>query len=267
MPSRSAPALFRTLLGSSLACLLLGIPGSWLSATPPQTPASKDPAIERGHKQYLESCGFCHGPEATGARGPDLLRSALVAHDSNGDKIGEVIRSGRPDKGMPALPLNDAQITDVAAYLHNRAKEVLESSGVPGDYPYEKLLTGNVVAGRKYFEGAGGCIRCHSVTGDLAGLSRKYSSIELQARMLYPESKPAMAIVTLPAGEQVSGTVRHASEFVIILRDSKTGEFRSFDRTQVKVELHDPLATHRQLLEKITQTEMHDLFAYVASLK
>src|SRR5215510_7747 len=70
-----------------------------------QDSPAKDPAVERGRKQFVQSCGFCHGADATGARGPDLLRSPLVAHDVKGDQIGEVIRNGRTDKGMPALPL------------------------------------------------------------------------------------------------------------------------------------------------------------------
>src|ERR1051325_6392191 len=101
--------------------------GLWNSTAQPlpqaqDTPA-KDPAVERGRKQFAESCGFCHGPDATGARGPDLVRSPLVAHDVKGDLIGEVIRCGRPDKGMPPLAtMTDEQVTDIAAFLHERAR-------------------------------------------------------------------------------------------------------------------------------------------------
>src|ERR1700719_1351638 len=125
---------------------------------------SQDPAVERGHKQFEQSCGFCHGPDATGARGPDLVRSPLVAHDVKGEQIGEVIRQGRPDKGMPPLALSDAQIQDVSAFLHARAAEALHSASVPKAYPVEKLLTGNVEAGKAFFNGAGGCDKCHSPT-------------------------------------------------------------------------------------------------------
>src|SRR5271169_4386062 len=109
----------------------------------PQQTETADPAIERGHKQFEQACGFCHGPDATGARGPDLVRSPLVAHDVKGDLIGDVIRHGRPDKGMPALPLTDEQVSDIAAFLHARATAALRSNGVPRGYPIEKLLTGN----------------------------------------------------------------------------------------------------------------------------
>jgi len=177
-----------------------------------------------------------------------------------------VIRQGRPDKGMPALALSDAQIADIAAFLHERAAEALSSSGVPEHYPVEKLLTGSADAGKAFFEGAGGCNKCHSPAGDLAGVAKKYNSIELEARMLYPEGKHSTAVVTLPTGEQIKGEVKHVDDFVIGLRYS-SGWYRSFRRDQVKVELQDPLAAHRELLEKLTQKNMHDLYAYVQTLK
>src|SRR6266481_2868542 len=234
---------FRGRLGQSgilcAAVLFLGV--LWNAAAWPQQPDSPDPAIERGHKLFEQSCGFCHGPDATGARGPDLLRSPLVAHDVKGDKIGPVIRQGRPDKGMPAMPLSDAQILDIAAFLHARAAEAMRSSGVPKVYPVEKLLTGNVEAGKAFFNGAGGCTKCHSVTGDLAGVAGKHTPIELEARMLYPGGKHRTAVVTLSSGEQVKGAVEHADDFVIAVRDEK-GWYRSFRRDSVKVEIDDRLA-------------------------
>lgn len=249
--------------------------GLWNSAARSQSAAqdsvAKDPAVERGRKQFLESCGFCHGADATGARGPDLVRSPLVAHDVKGDQIGEVIRRGRPDKGMPALAnMTDEQITDIAAFLHGRAKEGIESSGIPGAYPIEKLLTGRADAGKAFFNGPGGCNGCHSPTGDLAGIAGKYSSIELEAHMLYPghrkDGPRSTAIVTLPSGEQIKGQLVRADDFVVGLRDA-SGWYRSFSRDRVKVEIQDPLAAHRDLLNKLTQTDVHNLFAYLASLK
>ena len=235
------------------------------SAARPQA-TSQDPAVERGHKQFQQSCGFCHGADATGARGPDLVRSPLVAHDVKGDKIGEVIRLGRPDKGMPPMPLTDQQVLDIAAYLHARAEEALRSARVPSEYPIEKLLTGDREAGKTYFNGAGGCKNCHSPTGDLAAIAAKYSPIDLEARMLYPRGKHTIAVVTLPSGEQIKGPVVHADDFVIALRDD-SGWYRSFSRDRVKVELQDPLAAHRELLDKLTQADVHNVFAYLESLK
>ena len=223
-------------------------------------------AAERGRKQFEQSCGFCHGADATGARGPDLVRSPLVAHDVKGEQIGQVIRQGRPDKGMPALPLSDAQILDVAAFLHARMAESVGSARVPKEYPIEKLLTGNADAGKAFFNGAGGCDKCHSPSGDLAGIAGKLTPMNLEARMLYPGGKHTTAVVTLRSGEQVKGAVEHADDFVIALR-GENGWYRSFRRDSVKVELQDGLAGHRELLNKLTQADVHNLFAYLETLK
>lgn len=237
------------------------------SAAWPQSSAP-DPAVERGHKQFEQACGFCHGPDAAGARAPDLVRSSTVAHDVKGDLIGDVIRHGRPDKGMPPMPLADQQIADISAYLHARAAEALRSNRVPKEYPLEKLLTGNAEAGKVYFNGAGGCASCHSPSGDLAGIAAKYSPIDLQAKMLYPfgGTQKRTAVVTLPTGEQVKGTLTNINEFEIALRDN-SGWHRSFQRDRVKVEVQDPLAAHRDLLPKLTQRDVHNVFAYLETLK
>src|SRR5207245_7635674 len=194
------------------------------SQTAAQDSAAKDPAVQRGRQQFAESCGFCHGPDATGARGPDLVRSPLVAHDVKGDKIGEVIRFGRPDKGMPPMPMTDEQVADIAAFLHARATEALESGSVPKSYPVEKLLTGNPEMGKAYFNGPGGCKNCHSPTGDLAAVATKFSTIELETRMLYPGGRGGRpivtAVVTLPSGERIQGPLVHADDFVVGLRDA-----------------------------------------------
>ena len=231
-----------------------------------QQAEAPDPAIERGHKQYVQACGFCHGPDATGARGPDLVRSLLVAHDVKGDLIGGVIRQGRPDKGMPAMPLSDEQVSDIAAFLHARAAEAIRSSRLPGVYPVEKLLTGNAEAGKTFFNGAGGCNKCHSPTGDLDKVASKYSPMDLEAHMLYPDGRHTTAVVTLSSGEQIKGPVAHIDDFEIALHDD-SGWYRSFSRDRVKVEIQDPLAAHRELLGKLTQADVHNLFAYLESLK
>lgn len=234
-----------------------------------QTPkTTQEEQVERGRKQFQQACGFCHGADATGARGPDLVRSALVAHDVNGNLLGDVIRNGRPDKGMPPLSETAEQIADVSAFLHARAKEAIESSGVPAAYPLDRLLSGDAERGKALFEGKGGCKNCHSITGDLAGVARKYSSIELEAHMLYPDDQPVSAVITLVSGEQIGGVISHLDDFVVSIRvGGKSGWYRSFARDKVKVELKDPLAAHRELLTKLTSADMHDLFAFLNSVK
>ena len=254
------PAL-KTVTMLSLLFFLTELSGA--TALAQSTPAE---VITRGQKEFQQACGFCHGPDATGARGPDLVRSAVVAHDVEGNLIGEVIRNGRPDKGMPPQRLSNEQVTAIAAFLHDAARKALQSASVPKEYPLEKLLTGNADAGKAYFNGTGGCKDCHSPTGDLAGIAKKYSPLHLETRMLYPRGPASTVTVMLPSGERVAGRLQHISEFTVALRDS-SGWYRSFSRDQVGVEVHDPLSAHRKLLDELTQEQFHDLFAYLETLK
>src|SRR5580704_11465077 len=126
-----------------------------------------DPAaVERGRKDFIASCGFCHGNDATGNRAPDLIRSVLVNRDESGNLIGPVIKNGRPEKEMPAFPaLSAQQISDMVTFLHVRVAESIASAKVSNDYPLAKLLTGDATKGRDFFNGVGGCAGCHSPSG------------------------------------------------------------------------------------------------------
>jgi cytochrome c oxidase cbb3-type subunit 3 len=223
-------------------------------------------AVKRGKEKFVATCGFCHGNDGTGSRAPDLVRSPLLMHDTSGETIGPVIRSGMPDDGMPAFPFTDAQIGDIAAFLHAQALVALHSNRVPGDYPVEKLLTGNADAGKAYFNGAGGCTKCHSVTGDLKDAARRYAPIMLQSRILYPSGSKVMVTVTLPSGSKVEGTVIARDEFTVALHDS-AGWYHSYALKNVRADFHDPLDEHRALLHKYSDKDVHNLFAYLESLK
>ncbi|HLW75904.1 MAG TPA: cytochrome c [Bryobacteraceae bacterium] len=230
-------------------------------------PKSDQAAVERGRSQFKSSCGFCHGDDATGNRGPDLIRSSSLAHDNNGDVLAPIIRNGRADQGMPAFAtLPAAQIADIVTFLHFQAYSALNSNSVPNDYPLAKLLTGNAEAGQKYFNGAGGCSGCHSATGDLRGAATKYRPLELQQRFIYP-SRGAVPTATVKAGaDTFEGRVVHDDEFEIAIT-AKDGWYRSWPRDQVQVEIHDPLAAHRALMTKYTDADIHNLFAYLETLK
>lgn len=234
-----------------------------------EEPTEDPAAVQRGQALFRSTCGFCHGEDATGARAPDLVRSAIVNHDDQGNLLGPVIRNGRPDKGMPSFAtLSDSQIQDIVAFLHHQAEAALHSGHVSGDYPVAKLLTGNAEAGKQFFYGAGNCSHCHSVTGDLAGIATKIKPIELQQEMVYPSSKKIYrtATVTLRDGTRYEGKIAHQDEFNIALV-CQDGWYRSWPRDQVKVEIHDPLEGHRELTSKYTDADLHNLFAYLETLK
>jgi cytochrome c oxidase cbb3-type subunit III len=88
-------------------------------------PAPDLVAAGRGEKLFGSNCAFCHGVKATGAEGPDLVRSAMVLHDEKGELIGPIVLKGRPEKGMPSFPsFTPAQIYDIAEFLHARVEAV-----------------------------------------------------------------------------------------------------------------------------------------------
>jgi cytochrome c oxidase cbb3-type subunit 3 len=266
-------ASLRSRLGVAVGVLLLaGTAAFPQQPTPPggvhEPPKIDEAAVARGKTAFQSNCGFCHGEDARGGRAPDLIRSTLVNHDEGGNLIAPVIRNGRPDKGMPAFPaLKANEIDDIVAFLHNSAHEALHSGHVSSDYPLEKLLTGNAAAGKAYFNGPGGCVKCHSVTGDLAGIAKKYSPVDLQQHMVYPARAAApTAVVTTADGKKYEGEVKRNDEFTIAIA-GKDGWFRSWPRSDVKVEIDDPLAGHRKLMERYTDADIHNLFAYLETLK
>jgi cytochrome c oxidase cbb3-type subunit 3 len=249
----------------------IGRPGS-LEGHGPADPQ----AVDRGKKQFVASCGFCHGANATGGEsGPDLIRSVLVAHDKGGDQIGPVILNGRPDKGMPKFNMTGAQVADIAAFLHVKAEEKSNR----GAYQVQNVVTGDPKSGAAYFSSH--CASCHSPTGDLAHIARKYDPVMLQSRFLYPRGRvrrgqaasqppaPVTVTVTPPDGRPITGTLEHIDDFNVSLRDSD-GEFHSWlrDRTPgLKIEIRDPLAKHAELLDQYTDRDMHNIVAYLETLK
>jgi cytochrome c oxidase cbb3-type subunit 3 len=223
--------------------------------------------IKRGQTQFAKSCGFCHGPTATnGEIGPNLIRSSVVRHDANGELISKVVINGRPDRGMPPIPLTPPEIEDVVVYLHSRVAEAdRTSAGRPRNFDLTLLLTGNAEAGKAYFNGAGGCSSCHSPEHDLAGIAGKYAPVDLQARVLYPPGQRLTATITPPSGKAIEGTVEYLSNYDIGIIDHD-GWYRSWRLDAVKAAIHNPLAAHLELLHKYTQADVHNLFAYLETL-
>jgi cytochrome c oxidase cbb3-type subunit 3 len=237
-------------------------------------PAPDAAAAARGEKLYAPNCGFCHGEKARGASGPNLVRSELVLHDEMGELIGAAVSKGRADKGMPPFPaFTQAQLTDIAQYLHLQV-ELVANRGL---YKRLNIVTGDAKAGEAYFNGAGGCTACHSATGDLAHIGGKYQPDQLQNRFIWPgaggfggggrgAARAQKVTVTLPSGQSITGSLKQMDDIDISIYDA-TGGYHSWPRESVKVELEDRLAGHRQLLDKYTDADMHNLTAWLVTLK
>jgi cytochrome c oxidase cbb3-type subunit III len=231
--------------------------------------AAQTAAAERGREIFKQNCAVCHGEDATGGRGPDLIRSTLVRHDKNGDLIGPVVTNGRPDKGMPPFPFPDAQIADLVAFLNAQLTLFDLHTRVgpyPNDIPAERLATGSVEAGKAYFNGPGKCNTCHSPTGDLAGIASRYNPPDLEVRFLYPSGSPTTAVVTDASGKKFEGPVLLNDGFNIAIMGAD-GWYHSWPLKSVEVEIHDPLSAHAELDQHLSDADMHNLFTYLETLK
>lgn len=232
-------------------------------------------AVERGRTTFSTNCAFCHGADIRGGDGgPSLLRSQLVLDDRNGELIGPVIRAGRPDRGMPAFAMTAEQISDLAAFMHSFRVAGYDTSR---ERP-ETIVVGNAARGEAYFTET--CESCHSVTGDLQGIATRITDPRLlQQSWLMPGSvvsrgappparpRPPTATVTLPSGEQIHGQLERVDDFGVSLKTAEGGR-RSFRVTNgVQVNIVDPLQPHRDLLRRYKDADIHDVTAYLNTLK
>jgi cytochrome c oxidase cbb3-type subunit 3 len=243
----------------------------------PQHPPADLVVLERGKGLYSVNCGFCHGADARGGEGgPNLLRSELVLNDQHGEGILPTVRNGRPEGGMPKFDFTAAQVADIATYLHSLPVGGRDRSR---QTPIS-ILTGNAADGKVYF--AAKCASCHSATGDLQGIASKIADpMTLQQTWIMPNAggrggrggapvnvPPTSVTVSLPSGQKVEGRLVRIDDFLVTLTDGQ-GTMRTFPRKgdQPPVAVHEPLEPHLQLLPVYTDKDIHDLTAYLVTLK
>ena len=241
----------------------------------PQRPVTDPAAVERGKGLFSVNCAFCHGQDARGGdQGPNLMRTDVVLLDEKGERIGPIVVGGRPDKGMPPFMLNPAQVADVAAFLHS-----LPVSSRTGDRAVN-IVVGDANAGEKLFGAK--CASCHSSSNTLNGVASKYADPKLlQQTWLMPgtggtrgggqprPAPPVVAVVTLANGEKVEGTLSRIDDFGVSLRLADGGHrsFRTTGRNAPRVELRDPLRGHKDLLPTYSDADIHNVTAYLVTLK
>lgn len=233
----------------------------FLGLGPPPDPE----AARRGAPIYAANCAFCHGPQARGAEGPSLIYSEMVLKDQHGTQLAEFLKNGRPEKGMPAFStLTEEQRKDIAEFVHQQIEDVANR----GTYEVKNILLGDARKGAKYV--ASHCLQCHSVTGDLKGLSAKWRPVELQRYWIMPpRTSPSRAIRAKVSSARGTweGRVQQIDDFRVVLAlDSGKSVVIARD-PGVVVELHDPLAPHVALVGNLADSDMINVTAYLESLK
>jgi cytochrome c oxidase cbb3-type subunit III len=256
---------------------------------PAQMRPPGDPVmIERGRNLYEVNCRACHGVDLRGGDmgGPNLLRSLLALNDLEGELIGPVIKSGRMNPGMPVMPpfpLPDDDIKALAAFLHSVHARMGNQGRPPAGEPVElNILVGDAAAGQQYF--ASKCSTCHSPTGDLQGIASRVPDARTLQNLWVSggggggrgrgggggagNARPTTVTVTVPSGEKVEGRLVRWDDFFVVvgLADGSTRTVRR-DGDAAKVEIHDPLEGHKKLLAEYTDKNIHDVTAYLVTLK
>jgi cytochrome c oxidase cbb3-type subunit 3 len=216
---------------------------------------------------FVQQCAFCHGRDAAGGEeGPDLTRSKLVAADVGGDKIAPVIREGRPEKGMPRFTVSDVEMKSLVTFIHEAKTKAESLVGKRRGVDVADLQTGNAESGKKYFNGAGKCSSCHSATGDLAGIAKRFEGLRLEERMLYPKGAKSKVTVTLASGKSVTGELAYLDEFTVGMRDS-AHRYQSWPTNKVKFSIDAPVDAHADLLAKYSDDDIHNLMAFLQTLR
>lgn len=253
-----------------------------------QRPPGDPELIARGKPLFVTNCSACHGIDLRGGvtGGPNLLRSEVVLMDQHGELILPIVRGARAERGMPALPMPDADVFAIAEYIHS-VLATARGQGAPpeSDAPLPNALVGDAKSGEVYF--AAKCTSCHSPTGDLAGIGSRITEAKaLQNHWVVggggggrggrgaasgtapSDRRRVTAIVTLPNGEKVQGQLARLDNFLatLLLDDGRLRTFRR-DGDSPKIEVKDPLEAHKALPGILTDKDMHDVTAYLATLK
>jgi cytochrome c oxidase cbb3-type subunit 3 len=251
---------------------------------PQQTrPLASPEVLARGKAVYGVNCAACHGADLRGGDqgGPSLLRSLAALSDQHGEVIGPIVRGARQDKGMPGFNLNDSDVTAIAEYIHSVLAMVGSQARPPGaaDPSTLNVLVGSASAGEVYFKSK--CASCHSIAGDLKGVASKYSDPRtLQNTWVSGgggggrggrgggPTKPTPVVVTLANGQKLEGTLIRKDDFIVALTLAD-GTRKSVARNGdvPKVEVRDPDEAHKKLVPTLDDKDMHDVTAYLATIK
>ncbi len=243
-----------------------------------QRPPGDPELIARGQALYGINCRACHGLDLRGGDlgGPNLLRSQLVLRDEQGDLMGPVIRDGLSSpggSGMPPQPLSGDDIRAVVEYVHSILATASGQGGPPlGDAVELDILVGDASAGQAYF--AARCASCHSPTGDLAGIAarirepQELQNVWVRGGTRNTRRPPMTVTVTQPSGDRVEGRLERINDFLVVLTQAD-GRHRSFSRQgdTPLVEVEDPMAAHREMLPLYTDTDIHNVTAYLVTLQ
>jgi cytochrome c oxidase cbb3-type subunit 3 len=258
--------------------------------------------VARGDVLYNSlACSSCHGPLGLGgaAGAADLTKSALAQTPDNGRTLAAFLQVGRPEQGMPpARPLSPQEAADLSAKIRSLAPPPASRTAADGARAAApalpaalagqdlSIVIGDPKIGKAYFNSAEGrCSTCHAVedgkaspAANLAHVASKYKAEkDLQQTWMLPgrdvnwsprKDNTVTAVATFADGHEVRGYLTSISDFKLVIRDD-AGKVTTIPRAddQPKVRLIDRMQPHLDLMDVYQDDDIHNITAYLATLK
>ena len=286
-------------------CAAVGLAAQQPAPAPPAAaaPVARSPVVDpaahdRGRALWASHCIDCHGAQARGSdTGPNIIRTKIANYDRSapqaGSVLGPFLKAGHPTQSKkPSASFTDEEIAALANFLRQRINDTMRGSPI---FTVGDIVTGDAKAGEAFFNGDGGCAKCHNASErNLAGIATRIPApVDLQQRMLFPGTgrgrggrprgaPPAAGAPAAPpaadrnavtvsiasgSGAPLSGVLVEESDFYVTLREAD-GTVRTVRRVPgMKVTRANPLQAHIDLLDRVTDGQIHDLVAYLETLK
>jgi PQQ-dependent dehydrogenase (methanol/ethanol family) len=261
--SRSAILSTFAVIGSGALLLAQG---------PPAHPAASNPhlgnreSIRGGMTLYRVRCADCHGLDATGYRGPDLIAS--MAGGMVDERLFDTIRKGVPGTEMPAaspVDVADDDILQLIAYLKSIG------SVAPPERP-----VGNAANGERLFTQQ--CASCHRVAGrggrlgpDLTRIGGQRSQAAITREIRTPSEwiVPTFETVTVVTkdAQRIRGAKKAEDVFTIQVMDTRERiqGYRKSDLQEVIYEKTSLMPAYPA--ERLGDNDLTDLVGYLGSLR
>ncbi len=244
----------------------------------PLRPKEDPAAVAHGKQVYDARCASCHAGDLRGSatdpdKGPNLLRSQPALADHGGDTLTPIMLGQYPGMASHKIDVSQKDASDIGAYIRSQLALIGSQGRPPGESQRSpNILVGDATHGEQVF--AKTCASCHSATGDLKGFATHVPSAKLlqaawlRGTYLGHPAPPVTATVTETGKVPYTGTLIHIDDFLLTLK-MPDGSVQTIRRNgaQPKVAVKDPLEAHRKLLPTYTDKDIHDLTAYLVTLK
>ena len=230
--------------------------------------------LQKGKQTFEMTCSTCHGLDGGGAMGPNIQG---VPFRLGVDAVTNVVKRGMPG-GMPAFggQLDAQQIRQVIGYLLTLTRKD------------EGKITGDPVSGKHLYDSSR-CADCHTIAGaggnigpDLTTVGQSRGPTYLRNTLLYPGTDLPQARAFLESGGQLQFLFVHVltkdgravegmriaeDSFHIVFEDGQ-GQLHSFRKDELReLKKEAGKSTMPSFKDKLSDSQVNDLVAYLASLK